>query len=225
MSDEQKEEKQEKEEKDYPKDKQQADQYEATIRQKTEEVAKAQADKNAVAEELATQAMKVAELEEQLSAKTTEYPELDSDLVDKNVIKTITQLKSDLKAEKERTTALEGKATQYEKTEQQRAANTHRNALIEKICKPLDEKFGGKYRNPAQELANKLIKDGKETEPQDAIDAYFLMEKCYTQLEKKPSDTVTDDGKGGTATPLADRKTGTTEDVLADMKKNKSWLE
>lgn len=208
---------------EWDKDKQQAQQEHANYVKATEE-------KTAIAEELQAQLSKVAELEGQLATKTqtTDYPDLDPDLIDKNVIKSITQMKTDLKAEKEKVAALEGKAEKYEQTEQQKVVEENRQKMIEKIHKPLDDEFGAKHRNAARELADELVNASKEKEPQDAIEAMILMRKCYKQVsEKKESkeSVRTDDGKGGITASADTRKAGTTEEVLADMKKDKSWLE
>ena len=227
MSDEQKpEEKPEELEKvkaEWDAEKQKASQEHANYVKATEE-------KAAIAEELQSQLSKVSELENQLNAKTqtTDYPDLDPDLVDKNVIKSITQMKTDLKAATDELTTLKGKATQYEKTEQQRTVDENRRRMIEKIHKPLDDEFGAKHRIAARKLADELVNTGKEQEPVDVIDAMYLMRKCYTQVsaKKETKETVrTDTGKGGTGSPESAKKAGTTQDVLADMKKDKYWME
>lgn len=228
MSEEQKEEKVEKKSEELEKVKADWDTEKQKAQQEHANYVKATEEKAAIAEELQAQLSKVAELEKQQKADTKDYPDLDPDLVDRNVIKSITQMKTELEAEKAKVAALEGKAQGYEKTEQQKAATEYKDRLIEKIHKPLDEEFGAQHRNAARELADELVGTQKEKEPQDAIEAMVLMRKCYKQVsEKKESkETVrTDTGKGGTAAPTSERKVGTTQEVLADMKKDGSWKE
>lgn len=209
-------------------EKQRADQEHANYEKATEQTAKAEAEKSAITEEFQAQAIKVAELEEQAKAQTADYPELDPDMVDKNVIKSFTTMKSDLKTAKDELVTIKGKVAEYEKNEQQKTIETQRNLIIEKMCKPLDDEFGAKYRNAAKNLADELVKNGKEETPVDAIDAMNLMRKCYKRLveKEKSSGTVrTDTGGGGTTTPATEKKFGTTQEVLADMRKNQSWKE
>lgn len=207
-----------------------------TARQEKEQAeanyTKAVAEKEAVSEQLNSNRERIAELEAQIAAKKedTPYPEIDPELTDGNVIKSITQMRAELKAYKEKTNSLEEVAETYKTKEAQRETQAYQDRLIEKMCKPLDDEFGVKHRNPARNLADRLVDEGKEKKPEDPIDAMILMRKCYTQVSKKTDsgkdDSVrTDSGRGGASAPADKVKVGTNDEVFADMRKNKSsWI-
>jgi hypothetical protein len=219
MSDEKPEDKEQVEKAEWDKERQRADEEHANYEKAEEAKLKAIAENEVLAEQYSATQAELAELREKLAAQSEKKDEveLDPDLVDKNVIKEITKLKT---AEAKMAKALEEQASkiaEYEKKEQAKEAEARFEGVINKVCTPLDEQFGAKFR----------IKSGDESEPQDAFDAYLLMEKCYNKVSVKDEskDTETDDGKGGAPPPPETRKTGTMEEVLADMKKDKSWKE
>ena len=190
---------------------------------------KAIAEKEAVAEQFTLQQQKITELTEQIAAKKedTPYPEIDPDLTDRNVIKSIQQMRAELKTAKEELGELKAVATTYKATEEQRQAQAYQDRLIEKMCKPLDEEYGAKHRNSAKALADKLVNEGREKKPEDAIDAMYLMRKCYQTVSKKPAekdDSVrTDSGSGGVSPPSGPKVAGTNQEIFADMRKDLSW--
>jgi hypothetical protein len=72
------------------------------------------------------------------------------------------------------------------------------------------------------------VENGTEKRPEDAIDAVYLLRKCYIEVSKakEAKEKVrTDDGTGGMTAPTGTRKTGTNDEIFADMKKDRSWLE
>lgn len=203
-----------------------------TARQEKEQAeanyTKAVAENEAVTEQLTSQQTKIAELEQQITAKKedTPYPDIDPDLTDKNVIKSITQMKAELKTAHDELGVLKKYAEAHRTSEEQRQAQVYQDMLIEKMCRPLDEEFGVKHRNTAKALADKLVEEGREKKPADAIDASILMRKCYIEVSKEPDKTDpvrTDSGGGGVPPPPGKKKAGTNEEVFADMKQDTSW--
>ena len=192
--------------------------------------AKVVAEKEVVSEQLTSQQATIAELEKQITAKKEDspYPEIDSDLVDGNVIKSIQQMRAELKEAKQELGKLQGVAKTYQTKEEQRDAKAYQDLLIEKMCKPLDEEFGVKHRNAAKALADKLVDEGKEPKPADAIDAMLLMRKCYGTVSKstdKKEPVRTDDGSGGMNVSSGKRKAGTNDEIFAEMRQDASWKE
>lgn len=204
-----------------------------TARQEKEQAeanyTKAVAENEAISEELVSSQTKIAELEEQITAKKDEpsYPDLDDTLTDGNVIKSITQMRAELKEAKQERDELKTYAETHKASEEQRQAQVYEDKLIEKIHKPLDKEFGVKYHNQARALADKLIEEGKEKKPADAIDAMNLMRKCYIEASKEPDkkgDSVrTDSGGGGITSPSGQKKAGTNVEIFADLRSDSSW--
>lgn len=229
MSDDKEQKNQEDFKAEWDKQKQETQQAEANYQKAEAEKQTVVAENAAIAEQLEANQLRMAELEAQVKAQKDAKtdPDFDPDLVDKNVIRELTQARADRKELLEKVANLEGKATAYEQTEQKREAKTAEDAAVNKICGKLDEEFGPQFRNDAIALATKLVKEGKEKPVADGIDATHLMRKCYTQLSKEANSDKserTDTGDGGTVIPPVPGKAGTTEEVLADMRQNKSWL-
>lgn len=229
MSEEKPEEKEQVEKVEWDKERQRADEEHANYEKAEDARIKAIAENEALAEQYSANQARLAELEAQVTAQNDrkDETELDPDLVDKNVIKEIVNLKNTVKTLAKAKDEQAAKIAGYEKKEQAKEADVRLEQTINKVCTPLDEQFSPKFRNPARKLAEKLVKSGAEEAPQDAFDAYLLMEKCYNKVseKEKPEGDETDDGKGGAPSPPQARKEGTPEEVLADMIKDKSWKE
>jgi len=208
----------------WDKERQKVDQAEANY-------TKAVAENEAITEQLSSQQEKIVELEKKITAKKedTPYPEIDPEINDANVIKSITQMRAELAESKKELTDLKEYAEVHKASEEQKRVQNYEDMLVEKMCKPLDEEFGVKFRNPATTLARKLVDDGKEKKPQDPIDVSLLMRKCYIEVSKEPDnkdDPVRgDQGGGGVPPPPGEKKSGTNEEVFADMRKDTSWKE
>jgi hypothetical protein len=230
MSEEQKKE-------DWDEVQQKIQQAEANAKKAKEEAEAAAADKEAIAAENAAYAdqleatqSKIEELKSQLKANEEKKEELqlDPDQTEPNVIKAITQLTATNKALQKELGEVKSYAEQHKQKEQQREAKSQEDAIVSQMCDHLDGKFDPKFRNDAIAMAKNLVKNGKEKAVTNGVEAMILMEKCYTQLsdKSKPKDSVnTDTGDGGITTPSGAPKQGTTQEVLADMRKDKSWLD
>jgi len=231
MSDEKKEQEGEKVDKaEWDKARQEVEQVKANYEKEKQQREAIETENATIATQLEETQLQIEELKNQIAVKEEGKSdiELDPDLVDKNVIKSITQMKSQLKAANDELKELKSYAEKHKQAEEQREAKTREDRIVNKMCDALDGKFNPKYRNDAIALAKRLVEERKEKPVQDGVDAMILMEKCYKQLSEaeKPKDEVpTDTGDGGITPPASSRKPGTVEEVLADMKENKEWLE
>ncbi|MCK5017675.1 MAG: hypothetical protein KAS32_11480, partial [Candidatus Peribacteraceae bacterium] len=89
--------------------------------------------------------------------------------------------------------------------------------------KPLDEKYGQKFRSEARSLADKAVDAGEKQKPQTTLEAYLLHEEYYKQLSEKPetkTTTTTDSGKKSVPKAKGRETQGDFADVLAEMKAN-----
>jgi len=100
-----------------------------------------------------------------------------------------------------------------------------RKRVIDKICIPLDQQYGVKYRNEAKKMADDLVDTGQE-KVDDQLDARNLIERCYKQLsdadKKKASKkkTPTDNGGGGSTAKTTDNmKESSMAETMTDMRK------
>ncbi len=212
------------------------DKVQQTLDQEKSNRVKATVERDAMAEQLSTSQTKI----EALEAKITSIAEakelnvvdlLDSDLVDPSTIKAVTKLSDELRAARDQVTELSQFKTSTEQRFAKADVDNRRKAATDKILTKCDNRYGAKYRNDAFKLANELVKSGNENQPQNEWDGLELMEKCYEQVkteadktQEDPKTLVTDTGGGGVPFDDTKVKTGSHEDVLADMKKNKgSW--
>ena len=156
---------------------------------------------------------------------------LDSDLVDPSTIKFATQIQDELKEAKRQVAELSQFKTSTEQRFAQVDVDNRKKAAIDKILAKCDKRYGAKYRNDAFKLADEMVKSGTKNQPQNEWDGLELMEECYEQVKTEadktqddPKTLVTDTGGGGVSFDDTKIQTGSHEDVLANMKKNKgSW--
>lgn len=177
---------------------------------------------------LETYESRMADIESQIKEKQkeVEIAELDPlradvpDLVNQNqkLIQRLKNMELQFKT-------LQSKAVEFEKKELTRQQTEERQAMIDKICKPLDKEYGAKFRSKAIKLAEEAVNNGTEESPKDAMDAYFLLNKVYAKLaeeaktvEKKsiPVDT----GNQAFSFQSSDIGEGSLRDVVAKMKKS-----
>lgn len=213
-----------KEEKDNAKDadywRQQAQQNDANARrerQAREEEEKAASDTKA---QLDQTTQKLQELEQKLEQQS-QFQKMDKDIVDPAVASNIEALQKQIEGLSDTLNKQQVKITQYEQLETQRERDKQYDQAVEQICKPLDDKYGQKYRSEARDLADKAVDAGDEKKPQTTLEAYLLHEKYYKQLSEKKDvtkeTTTTDSGKG--TIPVKGRKeSGKFTDVLKEMK-------
>lgn len=175
---------------------------------------------------------KVAESARNVQAEADALDDMDADVTDKAVIRNLNKLQvqnaalqKQLTEQSSKYEKLEEKASAYEQNEQQRQNARHKDQVTERILTPLDDEFGAKHRNAAMKMADRLVDTGQESQPQDAIAGMTLMRKCYKEVSKvkEPKESVPSDSGGGGIQKGGSRKTGSRAEVLADMKKDKSW--
>jgi flagellar biosynthesis chaperone FliJ len=200
---------------------QQAQQYDANARRERE--AREQNEKAAAEAktQLSQTTQKLQELETKLQQQS-QYQKMDKDVVDPAVASNIEALQKQIEALTGTLNAQQNKITQYEQLEQKREADRRYTEVVEAICKPLDDKYGQKFRSQARELADKAVDEGRERKPTNALEAYLIHEKFYIELSEKAKNesksTATDSGKGSKSTKATKPKQGTLKEVLAEMK-------
>jgi hypothetical protein len=193
---------------------------------------RAKAEKEQLATKVSAYEGRIADLEKQIkvNAKSVEIQELDPLRADvPDVVKQNQLLIQELKSLRKGYNELQELASDFQKTEAQRRAESDRQKNIEKICKPLDTKFGAKYRTKAVKLAEDAIADGREDTPTSELDAFFILERYYEKVKSeedkaKPKDTPipTDNGSKAFSFLTSDIKEGSLEDVMAQLRKKKT---
>lgn len=217
------------------KDQEKAAEHKKQLEEVESKAQRAREEADALAEAQQVAQDKITKLEQQLSqtqqsiqTKKDELDAMDDDLVDKSVINNLKKMEAKSARQEQQLEELQLKAKAYEEAEQARTIKAQKAESREKILKPLDEEFGGKYRNDALKLADEMVDKGTVKQPQDVIEAMTLMRKCYKQVvenkqKKEKSSVPSDSGGGGLGHRPDQRKTGSRQDVLADMQKDKSW--
>ena len=162
---------------------------------------------------------KLAELEQKVEQQA-QFQKMDKDVVDPAVASNIETLQKQVEDLSGEFNKQQAKIVQYEQLEIRREQDKQYDQAVESICKPLDDKYGQKYRSEARALADKAVDDGDEKKPQTTLEAYLLHEKYYKQLsEKKPvkKSTSTDTGKD-TVLVKGRKDSGDFKEVLQEMK-------
>ena len=173
--------KEEKDTKDADYWRQQAQQNDANARrerQAREENEKAASETEA---QLAQANTNLAELKEKVEQQS-KYQKMDKDIVDPAVAQNIEALQKQIEGLSESLGKQQAKITQYEQLETQREQDRQYREAVEQICKPLDDKYGQKFRSEARDLADKAVEAGEEKKPQTTLEAYLLHEKYYKNL-------------------------------------------
>ena len=212
-----------KEDEKWSKEKQRADQAEANYK-------KLVTERDEIFSQLSTRDEKITALEQKMAdlAEAKEVPIedlLDPDLVDAKTIKTVSKMAKQIRDQEKSIKKLTDLADGFQKKAKDDKVKTEKDKTIEKILKPLDEEFGAKFRNSSKKLADSLVDEGKERQPQDVIEAMALMRKCYKIKQKEAEDkkeTVqTDSGSSSVSfdDSLKDKKTGGRREILAEMHK------
>ena len=207
--------------KEWDAERQRIDHAEANVRKLSEQLSSVTQEKTAMQSRLEA-------LERAISSKTDEISlaDIDEDLVGSGVKQNQQVLCNEIKALKAKHAALEAKAANYEEQQTRDKEKAAQQARKEKICKPLNDKYGKKYEVAAEKLAREKVDKGDADMPTDALEARDLMAICYKELheqdEQKAKKTIpTDTGEGGFIFDQKTVKTGSREEVLAEMKKRK----
>ena len=173
--------------------------------------------------------------------------DMDPELVDEKVIKNIQAIEKRISSQRQEFVKreetlmaqikdLSQKTSQYEqekaaaqrKTEQDRAIESVLNEVEDSLKTLHDVDTPGQYRTEAMKIADDLVDKGERKRPGNILDGIKLMRECYvkviSQHQKKKGVSV-DGGKSGVTSgvKVSSRKTGSLDEVAADMLKDKSW--
>jgi hypothetical protein len=171
---------------------------------------------------------KMASLAQDMEALKTQqlnksqYKDMDKDLVDESVRGNMEALQSQMAAVVAKLDKATSKISDYEKNEEKRATDNQRNTTKDELCSELDTKYDPKYRSKALLMAQEKVDAGEVKPTRDRLDAYRLLNTCYSELaeaDKTKTSTLTDDGKGSKTVVKNRENKGTFKDVLKDMKK------
>ncbi len=216
----------------WDKERQRVDQLQANVRKLADE-------KQGLAEQLSTMskqssglADKITALESKLAEKQEikEQVDLDPDLYDPKLIKTINLLKSELASAKSAMTESNKKIDELSQAKEQIEAERllereqkRRDEIQEKILSDLDADFGAKFRNEAMKMAQKEV-DETGKPPVGEFAVYHLLKKYYKEAASKaPKKTDTtkvrvDTGSGGVSFNDGEVKEGSRKDVLNQLR-------
>ncbi|MCJ7482658.1 MAG: hypothetical protein MUO31_06805 [Thermodesulfovibrionales bacterium] len=179
--------------------------------------------------QLAAAQSKLETSQKETQTKKDELLQMDTALVDQNVITNLEKLEARDRANAQKLDEMSRKLSTYEADRTERIRQENINKARESVLSQCDEEFSPKYRTEALKIADELVDTGKEKRPNDKFEGYILMKKCYRQVSEKETSkekaTVNiDTGKGGAPVVKKEaRKSGSMKEVLADMKINQSW--
>lgn len=184
---------------------------------------------------------------QKLHTQQQKLEDMDPDLVDAKVIKNIQQLEQRLRDQDSlfqqqksellgQLKELSGKAQTYEQERQTAMERERHDKTVEGVLSTVEKSLkrhgiagAEKYRTEALKLADELVDSGQAERPNDPFSAVDFMEDCYLKVKDKydkgKSKTVSvDTGKSGVG-PVAKtkRKTGSLDEIAADMLNDKSW--
>jgi len=216
---------QEKDDEKWSKEKQRADQAEASSRLKVQENEQLTAQLSEAGDNMAKLEQKLADLAESQDVPVEDL--LDPDLVDAKTIKTVSKLAKQNRDMQKKIDKLTKLADDFQSKEQTKKAKSEKDKTIDEILKVCDEEFGAKFRNSAKKMADALVDDGKEPQPKTIMAAYRLMRKCYAEVkakaEKKETEkkkpVQTDSGVSSFSLDASVPKKGTLKEVMAGIRK------
>lgn len=206
----------------WDKERQKVDQAVASVQKLSTKLESVETEKGQLAERLEALEQKLAE---QKKEDGLALEKVDEDLVGHSVSKNFEVLSAKYEQTAKKLAALEAKAEALEKQRKDDKEAQQKQKTIDRIHKPLDKKYGAKFRNEAQKLAEKKIAEGKAEHPGgDALAVRDLLEECYKELHdqekaaEKPSPG-TDTGEGGLPWEREGVKTGSLDEVFDDIAK------
>jgi hypothetical protein len=173
--------------------------------------------------------------------------EMDPEIVDEKVIRNIKAIEKRLLsqsqefAKREETLMgqikdLSQKTSRYEQEKAEAKQRSEHEKAVESVLNEVEDSLKdlhgvgtpGQYRTEAMKIADDLVDKGERKRPGNILEGIKLMRECYVKVisahQKKKSVSV-DGGKSG-VTPgvkAGQRKTGSLDEVAADMLKDKSW--
>jgi chromosome segregation ATPase len=206
---------------EWDKERQRADQAEANLRKI--QASKAESDLKASQLERT-----VSDLQDKMSqieaVKGLDLTDLNPDEADvPDIVREYAKMSKVLKETTTKLTALEQKATKYEQDAESNRQEREKINVIERICKPLDKKYGSSLRNEARKRAEKKVEE-RGYAPKDSLECYRMLEDEYIALEseasKKEKTAPSDNGRGGSKVSFGDNITpGKLHDVMGQIRK------
>jgi len=199
-----------------------------------------------LAEMRQSQEREKSQLEAERQAEQDKLDDMDPDLVDPKVINNIRAIekrlekqRNDFQQEKSellgKITELSQKASEYENERAELQQKQQHDKTVESVLNRVEASLKrqkvttpGQYRTEAIKLADDLVDKGEVKKPNDVVAAIDLMEDCYLKViskHQKKKGVSVDGGTSG-ASPASgkkEKKTGSLDDVAADMLKDKSW--
>lgn len=206
---------------EWDKERQRADQAEANLRK----IQASKAESDLKAQQLERTVSDLQGKMEQIEAvKGLDLTELDPDKADvPEVVKEYAKMSKVLEETTKKLTALERKAIKYEQDAELTRQEREKEGTIERICTPLDKKYGSSLRNEARKRAEEKVTE-RGFAPEDALECYQMLENEYITLaaeaSKKKETAPSDNGRGGSKVSIGDNITpGKVDDVMAQIRK------
>jgi chromosome segregation ATPase len=206
---------------EWDKERQRADQAEANLRKSNSKLAEVELQANQMQNTVSELQGKMAQIEAVKGLDLTDLDPNEADLPD--IVKEYAKMSTAMKDMTSKMTALEQKATQYESDAASTRQERERASDIERICKPLDKKYGQSLRNEAIRLAEEVVAE-RGFAAVDALECHQMLEKQYISLAKdasgKDKPAPSDNGRGGSKTSFGDDiKPGKLTDVMSQIRK------
>jgi chromosome segregation ATPase len=207
---------------EWDKERQRADQAEANLRKSQSRLNESDLKTQQLEKTVSDMQDKMSQIE---AVKGLDLTELDPDKADvPEIVREYSKMSKVLEETTKKLTALEQKANSYEKDAESSRQELRKEAVIERICKPLDKKYGVSFRNEAKKLAEDEVTE-RGYSPEDALECSTMIEKYYIQLSEKAvvkkETTPSDNGHGGSKTTFGDNiKPGKLNDVMGQIRKD-----
>ena len=206
---------------EWDKERQRADQAEANLRKSQEKIAASDLKSQQLERTVSDLQDKMSQIEAVKGLDLTELNPDDADVPD--VVREYAKMSKALKETTTKLTALEQKADRYEQDAESNRQEREKDSIIERICKPLDKKYGAALRNEARKRAEEIVAE-RGFAPKDALECHQMLEEQYVTLKEEASKKETvipsDNGRGGSKVSFGDNITpGKFGDVMSQIRK------
>jgi len=207
---------------EWDKERQRADQAEANLRKSQAKQSESDIRSQQLEREVSDLKDKMNQIE---AVKGLDLADLDPDKADvPDVVKEYAKISRALKETTSKLTALEQKATKYENDAEFDRQEREKVGVIERICKPLDKKYGSSLRNEARKRAEAKVAE-RGFAPKDSLECYQMLEDEYIVLKaeasKEEKTAPSDNGRGGSKVSFGDNITpGKLGDVMSQIRKD-----
>ena len=206
---------------EWDKERQRADQSEANLRKSQAKLAESDLRTQQLEKTVSDMQDKMSQIE---AVKGLDLKDLNPDDADvPDVVREYAKMAKVLEDTTKKLTALEQKATKYESDAEFSRQEREKDSVIERICKPLDKKYGSSLRNEARKRAEDKVAERGQS-PEDALECSQMLEEEYITLKaeasKKEKSDPSDNGRGGSKVGFGDNITpGKIDDVMSQIRK------